>query len=164
MIEIKSPFPFKEHLAGKYTIFLGGSIEMNRAERWQDRVVKEFKKKKKYHKLVLLNPRRDDWDSSWSQDPTPGTPFNEQVIWEMDAQDNSDLIVYYFDPDTIAPITLLELGAYGGRTDFFAPRVVVCCPDGYFRKGNVVLFCQKFNIRLTESVEDLISAIEDYIS
>jgi hypothetical protein len=71
---IKAP---EEHkVDDRLTIFLGGSIDMGAAELWQDRLVRD---------LVILNPRRDDWDSSWVQDPTPGTQFYKQVAWELDA-------------------------------------------------------------------------------
>lgn len=160
MKEIKPPNPFKDESRGKYRIFLGGSIEMGRADNWQSRVVNKFMNKKN---LVFLNPRRLDWDSSWQQDPAPGTKFHEQVTWEMDAQEQSDLIVYYFDPDTISPVTLLELGAFGiSSKHLHGQNVVVCCPDGYFRKGNVVMFCQRYGIKCTDTFDDMIAAINDY--
>lgn len=141
MKEFKPPMPFHNYIIGKTVIFLGGSIEMNKAEKWQSQVISHFNKKKN---VCFLNPRRDNWDNTWKQDPTANTPFTEQVTWEMDAQDSADIIVYYFDPNTISPITLLELGTYGTEKSWNSPRVIVCCPDGYFRKGNVVLFCKRY--------------------
>jgi len=46
------------------SIFLAGSIEMGKAENWQERVTKELKK---FDNVVIFNPRRDDWDSTWEQ-------------------------------------------------------------------------------------------------
>jgi hypothetical protein len=76
--------PEHHELDDRLTVFLGGSIDMGAAELWQDRLVKDLED---YDSLVLLNPRRDDWDSSWTQDPTPGTQFYEQVDWELRWQD-----------------------------------------------------------------------------
>lgn len=45
---------FKEH-----SLFLAGSIEMGKAENWQDRITKAFEG---IDDIVILNPRRDDWD------------------------------------------------------------------------------------------------------
>lgn len=153
MIHVKPPHDYGSNA---FTIFLGGSIEMNRAERWQDRIASDLAAED----VVLLNPRRDDWDSSWKQDPTTGTQFYEQVTWELDAQDHADLLVYYFDPATVSPITLLELGAYG----YAEPEaVVVCCPPAYFRYGNVRIFCDRHGIVLVESYDELINYLKGAI-
>lgn len=58
MKEIKAPNKISD--AG-HTIFLAGSIEMGKAENWQDKVVRLLKDKE----VIIFNPRRDDWDSSW---------------------------------------------------------------------------------------------------
>jgi hypothetical protein len=150
MIHVKAPQHYDLDL---FTIFLGGSIEMNKAEHWQQRLANDLANEE----VLLLNPRRDDWDSSWVQDPTPGTQFHTQVQWELEAQDFADLLVYYFDPATISPITLLELGAYGGSEP---EAVVVCCPKEYFRYGNVAIFCAKCGIVLTHSYDELLTYIK----
>lgn len=151
---IKAPESFDDEIVKSVLIFLGGSIEIGTAEKWQDRLAEALEDQ---DSVTLLNPRRDDWDSSWAQDPTPGTKFHEQVTWELDAQDASDIIVYYFDPNTKSPITLLELGLYAGQ------NVVVCCPEGYWRKGNVEVVCDRYNIPLVESFEELVQVVEEMI-
>lgn len=154
MIEVKAPerigfeAPIKK-------VFLAGSIEMGKAEKWQDRLARELADKS----VVLYNPRRDDWDSSWVQDPTPGTQFHEQVSWELEHINKSDLVVFYFDPATQSPITLLELGYVIGS----GKRAIVCCPDGYFRKGNVVISSELRNIPVLNSFEELLAQLQDYI-
>jgi hypothetical protein len=47
----------------KKSIFLAGSIEMGKAEDWQKKLG-EWLLLKNYN---IFNPRRKDWDSSWSQ-------------------------------------------------------------------------------------------------
>lgn len=156
MLHIKAPdYSYGNHFG--FTIFLGGSIEMDKAEHWQDRLANGLADED----VLLLNPRRDDWDSSWVQDPTPGTQFHTQVTWELNAQDSADLLVYYFDPATVSPITLLELGAYGGSEP---EAVVVCCPPSYFRYGNVAIFCERYGIELVHSYEELLSYIKSMIN
>jgi hypothetical protein len=154
MIHIKAPHSYNLDL---FSIFLGGSIEMNKAEQWQQRLAKDLSSEE----VLLLNPRRDNWDVTLPQDPTPGTQFHEQVTWELKAQDVADLLVYYFDPATISPTTLLELGAYG----YSEPEaVVVCCPPTYFRYGNVAIFCERYDIKLVHSYDDLLSYIKCMIN
>lgn len=153
MIHIKAPHSYNLDL---FSIFLGGSIEMDKAERWQERLAKDLSSED----VILLNPRRDAWNPSLAQDPTPGTQFHEQVTWELGAQDVADLIVYYFDPATMSPITLLELGAYGYADP---DAVVVCCPTTYFRYGNVAIFCERHDIMLTHSYDELLTYIKQSI-
>lgn len=155
MIHVKAPFEYNGYPG--FSVFLGGSIEMGKAEPWQERLAKDLEAED----VLLLNPRRDDWDSTWTQDPTPGTQFHEQVTWELNAQDSADLLVYYFDPATTSPITLLELGAYG----YADPGVVVvCCPTSYFRYGNVAVFCDRYGIQLTHSYDELLTYIKESIN
>jgi hypothetical protein len=130
-------------------VFLGGSIEMGLAEPWQERLVNEFKDTD----IRFLNPRRDDWDSSWVQEAS-NPQFNQQVTWELDALDYSDLIVFYFDPNTKSPITLMELGLYAA-----SGKVIVCCPAGFWRKGNVEIVCQRHDVTLVNSFDELVVAV-----
>lgn len=149
MLHVKPPKNIdKLKTSKKKKVFLGGSIEMGKAEDWQTKIVKHFDKPE-YEELILFNPRRDDWDSSWVHDPTPGTKFHGQVTWEIEAQDHSDLNVYYFVEDTMSPITLLELGAYSkGNT-------IVRVTEGYERYGNVVIFCKHMNIPIFDTIHDI---------
>jgi hypothetical protein len=145
---IKAPEPFE--LDTRLALFLGGSIDMGAAEHWQERLAKDLED---YEDLVLLNPRRDDWDSSWTQDPTPGTQFYEQVDWELQMQDMADLIVYYFAADSKSPITLLEMGLFSGD------NVLVCCPPTFYRYGNVKMVCRKYGMDMVESYDAMVSHI-----
>lgn len=60
------------------------------------------------------------------------------------------LIVMNFVPDTISPISLLELGRYAT-----SGKMHVVCPQGYFRKGNVEVICDRDKIPLYESLDQL---------
>ena len=157
--EIQAPKPIPSsvlNMNGIIKIFTAGSIEMGKAEPWQDRLVKIFDNN---DKVVFMNPRRADWDSSWAQDPTPGTKFHTQVSWELDHIEKADIVVFYFDPKTQSPITLLELGHCLGSHK----RVIVCCPDGFFRKGNVVITCARHNVPVLNTFEDLVKELRKNI-
>ncbi len=160
MIEIKAPEYVEFDRDEAITIFLAGSIEMGKAEPWQERLAAELSD----YDCVLYNPRRTDWDSSWVQDPTLGTQFNKQVTWELEHINEADLVIFYFDPATQSPITLLKLG-YALGSDI---PVVVCCPDGYFRKGNVVITCDMVGESVLNSFDELVDEIKrligDYLS
>ena len=126
------------------SLFLGGSIEMGKAEDWQTSLSKTLEDVP----VVILNPRRDDWDSSWEQD-FKNPQFREQVEWELAAQEYADLRVYYFSPGTQSPITLLELGAFKDK------ECIVCCPEGYWRKGNVDILCKRYGIPMCRDLDTL---------
>jgi|SRR5579859_913598 len=158
MIEIKAPNRVQGHYNSWLKIFLAGSIEMGKAEAWQARVAADMKD---YH-VVLLNPRRDDWDNSWVQ-CIENAQFNEQVTWEQDQIADADIVIFYFDPKTMSPITLMELGFTLGKG---CQSVIVCCPEGYERKGNVDIMCArapKNYVTLVETYDDLIKSLKDHL-
>lgn len=131
------------------TVFLAGSIEMGKAEDWQSYIAQSLQDTN----AIILNPRRDDWDSTWEQ--TISNPqFREQVEWELSAQELATAIAMYFDPSTKSPITLLELGLFAG-----SGKVIVCCPDGFWRKGNVDLVCARYRIPMVNTLDDLAGKI-----
>lgn len=146
-VETKSPSPWIVSNAIK--IFLGGSIEMGKAENWQERVVRELSDKR----IQFLNPRRDDWDSSWEQ-TIENEQFKEQVTWELTSLEIADYIIMYFDPNTKSPISLLELGLYAGCDP---EKLVVLCPEGFWRKGNVDIVCERYGVMQVKDFDELIA-------
>lgn len=140
-------------------IFLAGSIEMGAAPDWQKTVSDQLADKN----FSIMNPRRDDWDSSWVQDISH-PQFNEQVTWELDYISVSDVVAFYFDPETKAPITLMELGYVAGlmtnpEAVIDGINAVVCCPPGYWRRGNVQIICKRHNILLVDTLDELVEVL-----
>jgi hypothetical protein len=141
--------PPQRILIESFSIFLAGSIENNTAENWQLAIENELDP----YDVTILNPRRDDWKKDAKQsisDPY----FNKQVNWELDSLNVADLIFMYFQPGTISPISLMELGYYA-HTD----KMLVCCPEGFWRKGNVDIICERENIRVIENFEEAIDVL-----
>lgn len=132
------------------TLFLAGSIEMGSAANWQQAIESAVR----HRDITILDPRRDDWDATWEQD-IANPQFSWQVTWELEAQERADGILMYFAPETQAPITLLELGLFA-RTG----KLVVCCPPGYWRKGNVDVVCARYAIPQVPSLADLCAHAE----
>lgn len=128
----------------KKSVFLAGSIEMGVAEDWQLTIGKWFLSMG----WNVFNPRRTDWDSSWIQS-YENPQFNQQVSWELNALDKSDVILMYLDPNTKSPISLLELGLHAT-----SKKLYVVCPDGFWRKGNVEMVCSVYDIPLFNTLDD----------
>lgn len=142
-MQLKPPSPLPATFT-RPTVFLAGSIELGTAEDWQTRASAVLEPLG----VVVLNPRRDAWDASWEQ-RARFAPFREQVEWELDALARADLVLMHFEPATKAPVTLLELGLFAS-----SGKLIVSCPDGYWRKGNVEVVCARFGVLLVDSLDD----------
>jgi hypothetical protein len=144
VIEAPNPLP---NVANRYktpTVFLAGSIEMGTAVDWQADIIEFYQN----DPVTFLNPRRSDWDSSWEQSKD-NPKFREQVEWELNAQDMANFIFMYFAPGTKSPISLLELGLFAYKRQ----KMVVCCPNEFWRKGNVDIVCERHNIPCFDNFE-----------
>jgi hypothetical protein len=136
-----------------FLLFLAGSIEMGVAENWQDRVAAYFRDRES--EITILNPRRTDWDSSWVQSKD-NPQFREQVQWELEAQEVCDKILMYFDPATKSPISLLELGLFAHSN-----KLIVCCPKGFWRKGNVDIVCERYEIEQAVTLREACEKVRE---
>lgn len=148
---IRSPDAL-ETVPAERTVFLAGSIDMGGAEDWQSALAVALVEPEG----VLFNPRRENWESNWPADVV-SPPFAQQVKWELDAMEAADLIVFYFAPTSQAPISLLELGL-AARTG----KALVCCPPGYWRKGNVDMVCAYYGIPSVDSLAQLAQGIRNF--
>jgi hypothetical protein len=147
--------PYRAPISDHKKVFLAGSIEQGIAENWQEKIVKAFP-----FNVDFLNPRRDNWDTSWEQDLN-NPNFYEQVTWELDMLDSADIILMYFDPNTKSPISLMELGLYAKEQIFDDRCMMVCCPEGFWRKGNVDIVCQRYHIPVFTNIETLIVSLKN---
>ena len=151
MIEVKAPNSVPNNGYLLKWVFLAGSIDMGKAVDWQTQLTSLVADQN----IVVLNPRRDDWDSSWKQDISD-PQFSEQVNWEMDHMERADVIVYVFDPAGRAPITLLELGLHANQQ---TKTKLVVCPEGYWRRGNVQIVCHRNSIPMFDSIEQMLPSL-----
>ena len=149
MREVKAPSPPRL----QRRVFLAGSIEMGLAEQWQERVVRAMSN---VSGLVILNPRRDDWDPNWEQ-RADNPMFAEQVGWELDMLDAADIVVMYLAAGTKSPVSLLELGLCAR-----SGKLKVCCPEGFWRRGNVEVVCERYQIPLFATLDELIDDLKTF--
>jgi hypothetical protein len=128
--------------------FLGGTIDMGSSRNWQLDFCKKFGDTPG---LIILNPRRKEWDETWVQNY--GNPiFYQQVNWELNALEKADVAIFNFLEGSKSPITFLELGKY-------ANKAIVICPVRFYRYGNIQIFCERNNIPLYNSEEQFINNI-----
>lgn len=123
----------------KPSLFLAGSI--SNAADWQSdayRILGE--------KYTIFNPRRKFFDVSDQK------VEEEQITWEHYYLERCQNILFYFAPETVAPITLFEYGCYlgevhdyedykNGRTNgmIYTKNLFVGVHPGYPRKNDVII-------------------------
>lgn len=131
------------------SIFLAGTIDNGNSENWQEYCVKFYKELRE--DIDIYNPKRDDWNSKL--DNSYECPeFYQQVNWELDALNKADKILMYFLPKSESPITLLELGLFAS-----SGKIHVCCPDEFWRAGNVQIICNNYNIPMYKDLKNLLT-------
>ena len=128
-------------------LFLAGSIEMGKAEHWQDEVIEALADTN----WTILNPRRASWDVC-----DTGYSHSEQVKWELDNLARADKILMYFAPGTKSPISLLELGLFAD-----SKKLIVVCPEGFWRKGNVDIVCERYDVTQVDSLQEAIELLQE---
>jgi hypothetical protein len=145
--------PNYAEITNRMKIFLAGSIDMGAARDWQAELIDNLSDLD----VDIFNPRRDDWDSSWVQS-IDNPQFKEQVTWELDHLDRADTILVVFTAESMAPITLLELGLYAK-----SGKCVVLCPMEFWRRGNVEIVCAAYGIPIFHETEPFTKFVRDEI-
>ena len=148
-IVVTPPSSLIEVPSGYKSIFLAGSIGDTKID-WQQEVINSVKDFKK----VIFNPRREGWDNSWDNS-IENQKFKEQVDWELEHLEKADKVIMNLVPETMSPISLLEFGLYAR-----SGKLVVYCPNSFWRKGNIDVTCQRYHIPQVEKFEELITLIK----
>jgi len=138
------------HKMDKPTVFLAGAIDMGEAEDWQSTMAARLEGVD----CTILNPRRLDWDSTWKQS-IENEKFREQVEWELSGLDEADVVAVGLPAGSKAPISLMELGLHAREG-----KAVVWCPEGYWRKGNVDVVCDRYGVSVVENFDEFAAEVE----
>ncbi len=128
------------------SIFLAGTIDNGKSINWQ----LEMEDILKDYNVTLLNPRRDNWNPNSSR-----AEMVKQINWEMDNLDKCDVIFMNILEESLSPITLLELGLYAN-----SGKMIVSCHEEFWRKINVDVVCDRFNIPRYDNFDDAITKLK----
>jgi len=128
-------------------VFLAGTIDNGESKNWQRELVDYLLEKFPFANIDVLNPRRPDWDSTW-ENSASNPKFRQQVEWELDMLESSDVVVMVFWENSKSPISLLELGLFEHK------HVLVFCPHEFYRKGNIDIVCKRKGIPVKEEWEE----------
>ncbi len=141
----KSPENIDDRDKSKKSIFLAGSIEMDKAVNWQKKCEEQLSEK-----YIIFNPRRESWNNDWEQSIN-NSQFKEQVTWELNALEKADIIIMFFAGNTKSPISLLELGLFAN-----SGKLKVVVENEFWRKGNVDIVCERYNLEQFLNLDSLI--------
>lgn len=130
------------------SIFLAGTIDNGKSIDWQ----LEMEDILKDYNVTLLNPRRDSWNPSRDE-------MVKQINWEMNNLDKCDIIFMNILEESLSPITLLELGLYAN-----SGKMIVSCHEEFWRKINVDVVCDRFNIPRYDNFDDAITKLKSQYS
>ncbi|KAH6648168.1 hypothetical protein BKA67DRAFT_523248 [Truncatella angustata] len=133
---VKAPAAVSHSHKNLKSVFLAGPT--SGSYDWRGAVIEQLRDEA----INIFNPHRPDWDSSWREDLTCA-PYVEQVRWELEKQEEASVVAVYFGTGTDAPISLLELGLCAKEK-----RAVVFVEEGYSKKGNVQLVCERYGVEL----------------
>lgn len=131
-------------------LFVAGGI--SECQDWQTGFTKSLED---LERLVMFNPRRNDFDiknTNMSED---------QIIWEYSALKAADAVSFWFPDYTIAPITLFELGKELGRKSV----IFVGVGQAYHRRFDVELQVRLANpnIEIVYTLEDLSKQVRNWV-
>lgn len=135
---------------GNLSFFLAGTIDMGNSIDWQKQAEIALNERG----FDTYNPRRINWNPDWEQ-TKENSVFHEQVTWELNAMEQADVVIYNFLPDSMSPVTLMELGLHVNPK---AAKQLVCCPDEFYRSGNVHILCERYKIPLYKDFNKLLES------
>ncbi|MGK0209225.1 MAG: hypothetical protein ACI83O_000495 [Patescibacteria group bacterium] len=121
------------------SIFLAGGI--TGCEDWQKNIVELLKNQN----VTLINPRRANYDFT---DPKAE---EEQITWEYHMLKRANMILFYFPPETLCPITLYELG----KALMSNRKIFIAVHPGYKRIRDV-----EFQTRLIKAEIEIVHSLE----
>lgn len=142
--EIMCPNNWKH---GPISIFLAGTIDNGQSKNWQSDVVDRLKNVN----VQVLNPRRTKWDPNLEQSIN-NPSFVEQVNWELDSLQRCDIILMNILGDSKSPISLMELGLFAS-----SGKLMVTCGLDFYRRGNIEVVCDRYDIPLYDTLDELIT-------
>lgn len=138
-------------------LFLAGSI--TGAENWQKELAfaeyHEFSTVRLIDRFNIFNPRRENYDGL-----VPKLE-QEQITWEYHCIHHCKYILFWFAKETLAPITLFELGSALNTHDH--SKIFIGIDPEYKRKNDVIIQTKLRNKHLSNRIvfskEDLVMEI-----
>lgn len=140
-------------LPSDVSVFLAGTIDMGHSDDWQQTFINQANREETLDEVVVFNPRRKSWDYNWTQS-IGNVWFSGQVNWELDAMESADVILLFLKANSKSPISMMELGLFAD-----SGKLMVCCEEGFWRKGNIDIVCKRKRIDQYHTFGELSAAV-----
>lgn len=123
------------------TIFLGGTIDNGISANWQSHIVSALSD----CDVDIYNPRNKKWDITHNPSDLRNSVLISQIEWELFYLQEVKINLFWFEPNSKSPITLMELGLILGLSRAERPNkhIVIYCPPEFYRFVNVVITAKK---------------------
>ncbi len=115
----------------RHRVYLAGSTN---GKDWQRHFVNQLSELR----VDVFNPRTEVADGLYG--------------WELDHLNIANIIAVYFEPGDPSPNGLITLGMFA-KTD----RLIVCCQEDFYKKGDIDHLCEQENIHQVETLDLLIA-------
>lgn len=128
-----------------YDVYLGGVVGNFWMQEFKEQVSSD---------ISVFDPRIDGYDNFDDKE------LANQVAKEMTYMENEcNLIVFYLNDHYEGVASLLAIGDCVGRG-----KIVIVCLDGdVWCKEKIKRYCEFRGVIVTETVEDLVTAVEEYL-
>jgi hypothetical protein len=74
--------------------------------------------------------------------------------------EEADLVFVYFASEGLSAVTMFEFGHCLAKMQNGRGTMLVCCEDGYARRGNVQIACARYDIKLLDTMENVVEEIK----
>lgn len=132
-------------LAGSMVGSMVGSMAARLDVNWRQTVADNFQEK--YHLLDPTNHNRlEDLE------------IREHIKWELKGMEKSDYIIMNFLPNSLSPISMVELGMYIATN-----KLIVVCPKEFYKWRYIDTLCKEHNTPIFNELEELLNGDLDSI-
>lgn len=131
----------------KECIFLAGSMAAKSEINWRQTVVDELQES--YHFLDPTNPNHDTLED---------LEMRKHIKWELDELKKADYIIMNFLPDSLSPISMVELGMYIATN-----KLIVVCPKEFYKWRYIDTLCKEYNTPIFNQLEEVLTGDIDNI-
>lgn len=125
----------------KARIFLAGSMATGSQVNWRQTVIDAFGEK--YHFLDPTNLKHDSLTD---------VEMRNHIKWEFDGLRIADFILLNFLPDSLSPISMVELGMY-----IASKKLIVVCPKEFYKWRYIDTLCKEHNTLIFNQLEEVLT-------
>lgn len=137
----------------KPILFLAGTIDNGNSYDWQSDLIKKLPNTI-FSEFTVCNPRRDEWDESWTNDDPR---MIQQIKWELRGMELAKHIIFNFLPESDSIVTMLELGLRLKENK----EISIICPKEYKRSQNIITTSRFYGRLCYHSMQEFIEKIKN---